>query len=364
MNRMKRIISLALAVVLSLSIFTGCEKKPEYTKYNGSIWDSFDTIISTVSYHETEEEYKEFMKFTQERYRYLHELFDIYNNYDGLVNAKTINDNAGIAPVKVEKELFDLIEFSIDWYYKTEGKVNIAMGSVLKIWHDVREYAEFNTPILPDMEKLQAANQHTSIDSIVLDKENMTVFITDPETSIDLGAVAKGYATEIICAELSEKYPSFAISAGGNVRVNGSPMDERTRWGIGVQNPNVDENYLMIGGNIDLAFLHGSQSLVCSGGYQRFFVLDGERYHHLIDPATLYPENIYNGVSILCNDSGMADALSTAIFMMQPEDALNFIDTLPDAECMLVLTDGSMMLTEGFKGYLQSCGVTSTSPIA
>ena len=72
MNRMKRIISLALAVVLSLSIFTGCEKKPEYTKYNGSIWDSFDTIISTVSYHETEEEYKEFMKFTQERYRYLH----------------------------------------------------------------------------------------------------------------------------------------------------------------------------------------------------------------------------------------------------------------------------------------------------
>ena len=364
MNRMKRIISLALAAVLSLSIFTGCEKKPEYTKYNGSIWDSFDTIISTVSYHETEEEYKEFMKYTQERYRYLHELFDIYNNYDGLVNAKTINDNAGVAPVKVEKELFDLIEFSIDWYHKTGGKVNIAMGSVLKIWHDVREYAEFNTPILPDMAKLEAANQHTSIDSIVLDKENMTVFITDPEASIDLGAVAKGYATEIICAELAEKYPSFAISAGGNVRVNGSPMDERTRWGIGVQNPNVDENYLMIGGNIDLAFLHGSQSLVCSGGYQRFFVLDGERYHHLIDPETLYPENIYNGVSILCNDSGMADALSTAIFMMQPEEALSFIDTIPDAECMLVLTDGSMMLTEGFKGYLQSCGVTSTSPIA
>ena len=80
MNRMKRIISLALAAVLSLSIFTGCEKKPEYTKYNGSIWDSFDTIISPVSYHETEEEYKEFMKYTQERYRYLHELFDIYNN--------------------------------------------------------------------------------------------------------------------------------------------------------------------------------------------------------------------------------------------------------------------------------------------
>ena len=362
MLRMKRIISLALAAVLSLSLFTGCQKEPEYTKYNGSIWDSFDTIISTVSYHETEEEYKEFLSYTQERYRYLHELFDIYNNYDGIVNAKTINDNAGIAPVKVEKELFDLIEFSIDWYYKTEGKVNVAMGSVLKIWHDVREYAEYNTPVLPDMEKLEAANQHTSIESVVLDKENMTVFITDPQASLDLGAVAKGYATEIICRELAEKYPSFAISAGGNVKVNGHPLDGRNRWGIGVQNPNVDENYQMIGGNIDLAFLYGKQSLVCSGGYQRFFVYEGERYHHLIDPVTLYPEDIYNGVSILCDDSGMADALSTAIFMMQPQEALDFINTISDAECMLVLTDGSVMMTEGFKAYLQSCGVTSATP--
>lgn len=360
---MKRIISLALAAVLSLSILTGCEKKPVYTKYNGSIWDSFDTIISTVSYHETEEEYKEFISYTQERYQYLHRMFDIYNNYDGIVNAKTINDNAGIAPVKVEKELFDLVKFSVDWYYKTSGKVNVAMGSVLKIWHDVREYAEYNEPVLPDMAKLEEANQYTSIENIVLDEKNMTVFITDPNTSLDLGAVAKGYATEIICKELAEKYPSFAISAGGNVKVNGSPLDGRTRWGIGVQNPNVDENFHMIGGNIDLAFLYGTQSLVCSGGYQRFFVYNGERYHHLIDPVTLYPENIYNGVSILCEDSGMADALSTAVFMMQPQEAMDFINTIPDTECMLVLTSGEVMLTEGFNSYLQSCGVTSSSPI-
>lgn len=363
MLRMKRIISIALAAVLSLSLFTGCSKEPEYTKYNGSIWDSFDTIISTVSYHQTKEEYDEFMAYTQERYQYMHRLFDIYNNYEGMNNAKTINDNAGVAPVKVDKELFDLIEFSIDWYHKTNGTVNVAMGSVLKIWHDVREYAEYNTPVLPDMEKLEEANKHTSIDNIVLDKENMTVYITDPEASLDLGAVAKGYATELICSELAEKYPSFAISAGGNVRVNGSPMDGRTRWGIGVQNPNVDENYQMVGGNIDLAFLHGRQSLVCSGGYQRFFVLEGQRYHHLIDPETLYPKNIYNGVSILCDDSGMADALSTAIFMMEPQEALDFIDTIPTAECLLVKENGETFMTDGFAGYLESCGITSKTPI-
>jgi len=364
MNRLKRIISLAMAAVLSLSLLTGCSKEPEYTKYNGSIWDSFDTIITTVSFHQSQEEFDQFMHFTQERYQYLHRLFDIYHSYPDMNNAKTINDNAGVAPVKVEKELFDLIKFGIDWYNRTDGKVNIAMGSVLKIWHDVREYAKYNDdPYLPDMAKLENANQHTSIENIVLDEADMTVYITDPETSLDLGAIAKGYATELICTELAKTYPSFAISAGGNVRVNGSPMDGRTRWGIGIENPAVDENYHMIGGNLDLSFLYGSQSLVCSGGYQRFFVHDGQRYHHLIDPETLFPKNTYLGVSILCQDSGVADALSTAIFMMEPQQAIDFINTIDNAECILVPENGDIIITDGFKTHLESFGATSKSPI-
>ena len=360
---MKRIISLALAAVLSLSLLTGCSsKEPEYIKNNGSIWDSFDTIISVVAYTKTQEEFTQLMEYTKTEFRHLHELFDIYNNYPGMNNAKTINDNAGIAPVKVEKELFDLIKFSMEWHEKTEGKVNIALGSVLKIWHDVREYAEYNPAVLPSMEKLEAANQYTSIDSIVLDEENMTVYISDPNVSIDLGAIAKGYATELICLELEKTYESFAISAGGNVRVCGHPMDGRTRWGIGIQNPAVDENYQMLGGNMDLAFLYGNLSLVCSGGYQRFFVHEGERYHHLIDPDTLFPKNTYLGVSVLCNNSGMADALSTAIFMMEPQQALDFMDTISDAECILVLEDGTTLMTDGFKNYLESCGINSKSP--
>lgn len=361
-NNKKRIISLALAVVLALSVFTGCEAKPKQTKFNGTIWDSFDTIISIVSYHETEAQFEDFMATARERYSHYHKLFDIYNNYPGMVNAKVINDNAGIQPVEVEKELFDLVKFSMEWYEKTDGKVNIAMGSVLRIWHDVRDYAEWNSPaILPDMAKLEEANNHTSIENIVLDEKNMTVYITDPKASIDLGAIAKGYATELICDELGEKYSNFAISAGGNVKVNGHPQDGRKRWGIGIQNPVVDENYQMVGGNLDLAFLYGQQSLVCSGGYQRFFVHEGQRYHHLIDPETLFPKNTYDGVSILCEDSGVADALSTAVFMMEPQEALDFIDTIEDAECILVLEDGTTFMTEGFKAYLESCGVTSST---
>jgi len=355
---LKRTTSLLLTAILSLSLFSGCSEKVMYDKYTGTIWDSFDTIISIVSYQKSQADFDEFMETAQNEYTRLNQLYDIYNNYPDLNNAKTINDNAGIAPVKVSEDLFNLIEFSIDWYYKTNGKVNVAMGSVLKIWHDVRSNAEFGTPVLPEMSKLEEANQHTSIDSIVLDKENMTVYISDPEARIDLGAVAKGYATELIANKLAENYDSFAISAGGNVKVVGAPKDGRTRWGIGIQNPAVDVNY-----NIDLAYVANGTSIVCSGGYQRFFVLDGIRYHHLIDPETLFPKNTYQGVTILCENSGVADVLSTAIFMLDEQEAIDFIDTISDAECIIVLNDGTIKKTRGFENYLESCGITSKTPL-
>ena len=359
----KRITALLLTAVLSLSLFSGCKEEVVYSKYNGVLWNSFDTIISIVSYQKSQEDFDKFMELAESEYTRLNQLYDIYNDYPGINNAKTINDNAGIAPVKVDEDLFNLIEFSIDWYYKSNGKVNIAMGRVLRIWHDVRTVAEYKTPELPEMADLEAANQHTSIESIVLDRDNMTVYISDPDVSIDLGAIAKGYATELVADKLCEISNSFAISAGGNVKVEGAPMDGRTRWGIGIQNPAVDANYNMVGGNLDLAFVAEGASVVCSGGYQRFFVLDGERYHHLIDPDTLFPKNTYLGVTILCEDSGMADALSTAIFMLDPQEALEFIDAIPDAECIVVLENGTVEMTNGFEKYLESCGITSKTPL-
>lgn len=360
----KRFISLALALSLALCCFTACSKKPEYEKFNYSFLGSFDTIISLVSYHETQEEADEFARTVQAEFQRLNKLYDIYNNYPGINNAKTINDNAGIAPVKVEEDLFNLIKFSVDWYEKTDGKFNIAMGSVLRLWHDVREvYENFGTPSLPDAQKLEEADEHTSIDNIVLDEENMTVFITDPDCRIDIGAVAKGYATELIADKLSEKYPSFIISAGGNVKVNGQPLDSRTRWGIGIENPMVDENFDRVGGNLDRAYIAGEKTLVCSGGYQRYFVYEGERYHHLIDPDTLYPNNTYMGVALLCEDSGVADVLSTAVFMLPPQQALDLVNSMPDADCILVMPDGTTQITEGFKSHLESFGTDSKTPV-
>ncbi len=362
-----------ISFVLMLSlILTGCAQESDDTSHISSeirdkqsvvIFDVFDTIISLVSYQD-EADFDAMHDYVESEYIRYNQLYDIYNNYDGINNIKTINDNAGIASVKVDAEIIELLEFSKEWYYKTDGKFDISMGTLLDVWSDVREEATvYGNAVIPTYEELEPLASAANIEAIVVDKENSTVFITTSEVQINVGAVAKGFATEKIATSLESTYDNFAISAGGNVRIYGQPFDgERSRWGAGIQNPLVDDNFISVGGNIDLAFLNGRMSLVCSGGYQRYFVKDGVRYHHLIDLETLYPGNNYAGVAVFYEDSGVSDVLSTAIFFMEPVDAIKFIETIDGAAAQLIALDGTIYNSSDTALYLSSAGITSTTP--
>lgn len=357
---MKKIISLILTAVMCFTM-TGCTK---YEKGSTVFMGVFDTVIQVLSYQKNQAEFEEMTGYVKARYVELNKLYDIYNQYDGINNIYTINKNAGVQPVEVDQQIIDLLLFSKEWHDKSGGKMNVAMGSVLRVWHDVRdEYDNYGTVTLPEDTLLQEKAQYTDISRVVIDDENNTVFITDPQVQLDVGAVAKGYATEVIADELvAMGYDNFAISAGGNVKTYGAPKDDRKRWGIGVQNPAVDENYVNLGGNMDMAYFNTEMSLVCSGGYQRYFVHEGRRYHHLIDPVTLYPEEVYQGVVILCPDSGVADALSTTVFLMEPAAAMELIESIPDAECVLVDIAGTVYTSSGASAWLGSRGVTNQTP--
>ncbi len=368
---MKKIISFILALALCLPL-TACG--PRYEKYSGYFTEAFDTFTQVISYRQSREEFDEMLEYTETRYKQLHKLYDIYNSYENVNNIKTINDNAGIAPVKVDKEIIDLLLFSKEWHEKSGGKMNVAMGSVLKVWHDKREEYDdiqrINFPLvesvsgdeiaLPDINLLKEKALHTDINLVEIDTENMTVFIKDEKVRLDVGAVAKGFATELVADELiAMGYDNFLISAGGNVKSWGAPKDERTRWGVSIENPMVDENWIMLGGSVDTAYFNTEMSLVCSGGYQRFMIIDNQRYHHLIDPVSLCPEERWRGVAILCEDSGMADALSTTVFMMNPREALRFVEEIEGADCILTEPDGTTHISSGAKAYLASRGITS-----
>lgn len=338
--------SLAAFLLFVTLLLSGCEKKPEL--YRAQFFDLFDTITVIVGYDTSEAAFKARAEKVRADLEVYHKLYDIYHSYDGMVNLRDVNLKAGQGPVKVDPRLIDLLAFSKDMYEKSNGRVNIAMGSVLKIWHDHREAGREDPAkaTLPDIDVLKRVAAHTDIRNLVIDRERSTVELKDPDMRLDVGATAKGFATER-AARLAEARGEkhLLLSVGGNIRAVGAKDDAGTPWRVGVENPVIEDREKRP--NLAVMAIR-DQSLVTSGSYERFYTVDGKRYHHIIDPDTLFPENRYLQVSILTHDSGVADGLSTALFNMSREDGEALLRKFPGSEAMWVLPDQSIEKTPGF----------------
>jgi len=341
---MRRALSGLLVLLLLL---TGCagNAEPERKRYTATYLTLFDTVTSVVGFADSEEAFRQTTQKIHDEMLVYHQLFDIYNDYEGLNNLKTVNDNAGIAPVTVDRRIIDLLLDCKTYHEATGGKVNVAMGSVLYLWHEARN-AGMDDPanaVLPDAQKLQEAALHTDIRNVIIDEEASTVYLSDPAMRLDVGAIAKGWSVQRVCENSPE---GLLISVGGNVFSTGAKDEAGTPWVVGVQDPDGGENYLHT-----LYLTYGSA--VTSGDYQRAYVVDGELYHHIIDPATLYPSTLWRSVTIVCPDSGLADALSTALFVLPREDGQQLLEQF-QAEAMWVDRDGSIFLSPGFEDLIRT----------
>ena len=358
LTRAKRFAAALLAGVLCLSLLAGCApKKKELTRYSTVFYDVFDTVTQVIAYCENEEEFSAQMSALHADLAAYNQLYDIYNDYPGVANVKTINDNAGKAPVEVDERILSMLELADRMYQTTNGKLNIAMGSVLSIWHDYREAAAVNETDtdnrLPSTEELEAAAQHCDINNIIIDEDAKTVYLADPEMSLDVGSVGKGYAVEMVCqAAEARGLTSALVSVGGNLRAIGTKPDG-SQWTGGVENPwNASDVYTagsMLGDPINMS----DMALVTSGDYQRYYVVDGTRYHHLIDPDTLFPATYFNGVTVLCSDSGLADCLTTGLFCQPLEDGLKIVESLDGVEAMWCTPDQQIITSSGWDSHLK-----------
>lgn len=340
----RKLTAFFMIVLISMNL-TACGTG-RLTRYESQFLGVFDTMTTIVGYAHDKDEFTKYSQLIHDKLLEYHKLYDIYNNYEGMNNLKTVNDNAGKAPVKVDKRIIDLVEFSKDWYRKTDGKVNIAFGAVLSIWHDYREKGidDPENAKLPPVEKLKEANRHTDINKVIVNEKDSTIYLEDPEMSLDVGAVAKGYSTEMVSRIAEENgFTSGLISVGGNVRALGSKIDGQP-WNVGIQNPDLTSEQK----EIKIVNARDS-SVVTSGIYERYYTVDGKNYHHIIDPNTLFPSTYFKSVTILCKDSGMADALSTAVFNMPFKEGLQFIESLPDTEAMWIMGDGELKYSDHFK---------------
>ena len=353
----KRFISILLIIVV---IITGCGKGKNqvikgYTKYKKTFFDVFDTVIDFTAYTETEDEFNEYYDLVKTEFERLHKLYNHFDSFEeGINNIKTINENAGIKPVKVDKDLFDLIKFSKEMTEKYSDKTNMAFGPVLEIWHGYREEGlkDPKTAKLPKMEDLRKANEYTSIDKVILNEAELTVFLEDKNMKLDLGATSKGFASQLIMDKVKEKGCKSAIlSAGGNIIALGKPMlKDRDKWGIGIQNPNLKENAK----KPIIEEIQGTDlTVVTSGNYQRFYTVDGKDYNHIIDPKTLMPAENFTSVSVIAKDSSIADYLSTTLFILDYEEGKELLKNFDDVDVMWVQKDGKIKKTSGFEKYIK-----------
>ncbi len=342
---MKTLLSLFLSALLLLSGCTQAQQTPELKQYNATFLTLFDTVTTMVGRAPSEEVFRETIQPVHDALLEYHQLFDIYNEYEGINNLKTINDAAGQNPVQVDKRIICLLNDCKEFYTATGGAVNVAMGSVLQLWHETRSEGR-DDPLharLPDMDALRAASSHTDPECIVIDEKASTVYLSDPEMRLDVGAIAKGWATQ----KVAETAPAgLLISVGGNVCATGPKDETGTPWVVGIQDVDDMESYLHT--------IYVTQGcVVTSGDYQRTYAVDGQLYHHIIDPNTLYPSTHWRAVTVVCDDSGTADALSTALFLMSQEEGQTLLDTY-HAEALWVAPDASLMYSPGFQDMIRT----------
>jgi thiamine biosynthesis lipoprotein len=340
-------IALGLLVSCSFSSILPSDKEKDPETKAKSYYEFFDTVSVIISYKgDSAEEFSENCNEVSSLLSDYHKLFDIYYEYEGVNNIKTINKNAGREPVKVDERLIDFLLYCKEIYTLTGGKTNVAMGSVLKLWHDERERYDPDYPEeakLPSTEALNAAKAHTDINSLIIDKEAGTVLISDPQMRLDVGAVGKGYATERAAELLINKgVKSYVLNIGGNIVTIGT-KPSGDGWDTGITNPDKSSSEPFV-----CRVKIKDTSLVTSGNYERFYVVDGVPYHHIIDPETLMPANYFASVSIFVKDSALADALSTALFCMNYEDGKALAESL-GIDVIWVRPDGQILMTEGIE---------------
>ena len=332
----------AAAALLALALFCGCASGAAAgpQRYDETYFDCFDTVTTLIGYVGSRADFDAAAREIHAGLERCHRLFDIYHTYEGLNNLKTVNDSAGGAPVAVDAEIVELLLFCRELYGRTGGAVDVTLGPVLALWHEAREQglADPARAALPDPDALAEAAKHTGIGLLEINAAASTVRLTDPAARLDVGAVAKGWAAERVCAAAPSGY---LLNLGGNVRATG-PKPDGSPWVVGIQDPD--------GGASDYlrTVSVSAGAVVNSGDYQRYYVVDGLRYAHIIDPETLYPAVRWRAVAIRCGDSGLADGLSTALFVLDRETGAALAASC-GAEALWVAPDGTIVTTEGFE---------------
>lgn len=336
-NWMKKnwnIVAGALVVILFCVVMVYNEKKKIY-EFSSNLF-YMDTYIQVKVYTHDATRAKEALQDVEKIYKEYHELTDHHQAYGDLINLYTIYHNTlSDETLTLDPRLYDLLSYALQLEEKTNGLFKINLGNVIDVWNKYRTSKEG----IPTIEELKDA--HAKEEEVILLSNYQ---IKNNHANIDLGAIAKGYTTNVAANYLKEiGFEKFLINAGGNVVVGDYYTDGSYK--IGIETPTEKGGvYQIITGN--------NMAVTTSGSYERFYTYNGQVYHHIIDPISLFPPNYMKSVTVITKDSALGDVLSTTLFLMPIEQGKEFLkENYPDVEAIWYGMDDEVTKTEGFSQY-------------
>lgn len=335
-KQIKRILFVCLSIVIYAITLCGCSSQ---TKTVSESAYYFDTII-TITLYDTDDNSD------------IKECFKLAQQYEALLSNTIIDSdisNINANPnefVAVASETIDILEKALD-FSKTNPSFDITIGKISELWNISQVSAQTNTKdnevdesYIPDINQLQELARHVDYHSIQI--SDNSVSLTDEKAKIDLGGIAKGYIADQMKVYLNSKGHCYGIiNLGGNVLTLGEKPTKDT-YKIGIRKP-FSEN-----GDAILKVMVTDNSIVTSGVYERYFTVNGKRYHHILDKTTGYPvENNLYSVTIINDSSMLGDALSTSVYMMGLEDGMSYIESLENTEAIFITDHYDIIVSSG-----------------
>lgn len=330
---------LSIIFLLSCVIFlTSCNTKEMETNVTPLSRTEFllGTVV-TISLYDHQSE--ELLDLAINKLKELEDTLSI--NKTGTLIDK-INESAGISPVVVDEDTYNVIEKGLNYSKLTDGAFDITVGPIVKLWN-----IGFPEARIPEPSEIEQSLPLVGFNKVILNSDDLSVYLVDKGMQLDLGGIGKGYAADEVATLLKEKGVNHAIiDLGGNIYTLGNKPGNKL-WTIGVQDPFNPRGKII--GQLKVA----NKSIVTSGVYERFIEDEsGNKYHHILNPKTGYPyDNQIAGVTIISDSSTDGDALSTAVFAMGVDEGLAFVETLEGIDAIFITLDSKVYTTNGIKEH-------------
>lgn len=322
---------LATILVLSIIALSVYNNKPVEIKYSRVL---MGTVVDITITGGDEARLNSAVEAAFAEIKRLEGLMSHYKEYS---DVGRINAAAGKEAVRVSTETFEVMEAALEVSRLSGGAFDVTMGALGKVWHFTKDDGDALMP--PSKEKVKTILKLIDYRWIILDKRNSTVKLAKEGMKINLGGVAKGYITGRAIAVLKKNGIKKGIVHAGGDMVVFNERDDSPHI-IGIQDPRNKDKII---GTIKIS----NAAIASSGDYERFFIKDGKRYHHIMDPSTGFPADKSIAVTIVAKNPTFADALSTAVFIMGPIDGMKLIEELPDVEGLIIGVDGKITISSG-----------------